>query len=53
VDANSHIIIFLYMTISVHMKVDANNPNIFFLFFYLTISVHFFWTLIVLIYFIF
>jgi hypothetical protein len=39
VDANS--LIFLYMSISVHMKVDANSPNIFFLFFYLTISVHF------------
>jgi hypothetical protein len=41
------------MTISVHKKVDANSPNIFFLFFYLTISVHFLWTLILLSYFIF
>jgi hypothetical protein len=53
VDANSLIIFYIYMTISVHKKVDANSPNIFLKFFYLTISVHFLWTLIVLIYFIF
>jgi hypothetical protein len=44
---------FIVKSISVHKKVDANSPNIFFLFFYLTISVHFLWTLILLSYFIF